>query len=362
MARKHFWQFLVTDEGNPIENAQITIYKAGTEDPAFVYFGEIGGGTVVAPQIRSSKKGYFEFWIADQNEGNGYALDQKFKVAWSAVGVSSGYIDHIDVFSTGIGEVTIPDPSILKNKAVSNALATGWEEHKDSDILNIQPIHGIDVVDISDSSLSGATFTQMNKLVSNSLGRRWTDHESSWYDPAISTDPINQDNNPDPLVDGPHGIQMVDLASVDATVNKLVSNADGRNWDRHRTVTTLDEHTQYVHIDGRRDFTAPVGYTGVLYGALGADDFVTKGNMGGLQHYVYLVAGDWAGAPGAYTADVIHNKGIARPPIVSVYLMVDGTVGELVSPADVINADTNTVVISMPSIPTSLYVTLKWVD
>jgi hypothetical protein len=30
MARKHYWQFLVTDEGNPIENASISIYEAGT--------------------------------------------------------------------------------------------------------------------------------------------------------------------------------------------------------------------------------------------------------------------------------------------------------------------------------------------
>lgn len=292
MARKHYWQFLVTDEGNPIENASISIYEAGSENPVWIFTDELGGsGTASTPQVTTSKKGFFEFWIATDVETNGYPISTKFRVAWSAPGVSGGYIDYIDVFSTAVEPVLIGDTNPDLNKAVSNALATGWENHKNWDVtVDGHPIHGIYGVDVGD------TDPTLSKLVSNFYAKRWTDHESSNYDGTVNifSPPTN-----------PHGILEVDETITGDDRNKLISNTLAKTWNDHALNLIADPHPQYSLVDGTREYTGAVGYqNGVL---LTVDNFSVDGDHagGGVGSYpnVPLTGGGGSGAIGTVTVN-----------------------------------------------------------
>lgn len=62
MARYHYWQFLVNQEGQPINAADINVYLAGTTTPANVYTSETGTAyTNTLPQASTNELGYFEF-------------------------------------------------------------------------------------------------------------------------------------------------------------------------------------------------------------------------------------------------------------------------------------------------------------
>lgn len=98
MARIHFWTYMLNEEGQPLQGAEVTVLLAGTEVPADVYLQEAGGSsTDIAPQCTTNSEGYFEFWIGDVNEIAGYATPQKFKLKWEKIGITSGQIDFIDI-------------------------------------------------------------------------------------------------------------------------------------------------------------------------------------------------------------------------------------------------------------------------
>ena len=350
MARKHYWQFLVTDEGNPIENASISIFEAGTEDPVYIFTDELGNtGNASAPQVNTSKKGFFEFWIADNNENNGYPIATKFKIAWSAPGVSSGFIDYVEVFSTAVQPVTIGDLNSNPNKAVSNALATGWEYHKDWDISLDGPIHGIGAIDSEDTDQT------LTKLVSNWYAKRWTDHESTDY-----TGFTNQLNPPT----NPHGIAGTDAVFdgivVDSALNILVSNDLANRWQNH-VINASEDHLQYSLLDGTRFYTLPVGYDGtVTYAALAGDDFVTKGMNEGFQYSIDITDLDigWTLDGSLYYIEIVHGKGIdvATPPIIQVW---DTTTDRVVLPTGIQNLDTNRVRLEM-TVASNIFVMMQW--
>lgn len=356
MARKHYWQFLVTDEGNPIENASISIYEAGSENPVWVYTDEIGGtGTSSDPQVTTSKKGYFEFWVATDNELNGYPISTKFKLAWSAPGVSGGYIDYIDVFSTAVEPVLLGDSNPDRNKAVSNALATGWEDHKNWDVtIDGHPIHGIYGVDIGD------TDTTLSKLVSNAYAKRWTEHESTDY--TGFTDTFAPPTNP-------HGIEQGDATflSTDATINKLVADSWLKNWEDHRTNVTGDPHPQYSLVNGTKDYTSPLGYTSNydIDTQLALNEFVTKYNIQQRRADFWIGKSDattigadidWTNLGGGlYEALLVHNKGISYPAI-GVW---DYDTAQLISPLEVTVISATTIRIRH-NVDESLFVRMVW--
>lgn len=215
MARYHYWQYLVNREGQPINNANISIYEAGTTTDATVYTSEFGSDTVsVSPHLTTNQLGYFEFWIGDPDETSGYELGKKFKIKWDRSGISSGYIDYINIFPAfeEIDETDNLDSS--KNKLLSNVLAYGWENHKDFNVLTDGfPIHGITYVNTTSSD------NQFNKLISNNLGKGWEDHKN--YTFTTSTTATSGDEA--------HGLAPVVLGDDDPVFNKLVSNNTLKN-------------------------------------------------------------------------------------------------------------------------------------
>ena len=117
MARSHQWYYIQSESGVPVDGAEISVYSAGTTTPMYVYLQELGGSaTNTIPQVTSNDEGYFEFWIADSSEVDGYVSGSKFSVNWSKPGViDDGGIDYID-FTT---------PRVL-SMTTESLSTTGW--------------------------------------------------------------------------------------------------------------------------------------------------------------------------------------------------------------------------------------------
>ncbi len=117
MARQHFFYYITNENGNPVNAADITLYFAGTTTPMYVYLQETGGAaTNTIPQVTSNTEGYYEFWIADSSEINGYVSGSKFSMAWAKAGeIDAGLIEYID-FTT---------PRVL-SMSTESLSTTGW--------------------------------------------------------------------------------------------------------------------------------------------------------------------------------------------------------------------------------------------
>jgi hypothetical protein len=237
MARYHWWGFIVNEAGEPIENAEITIKLAGTEELACVYYDEFGNANSclnpelsAGPQLSTLSNGYYEFWIGDISEPYGYRNDQKFKIEWIRIGVAQGMIDYVNIFP--LGPQTYPvsfnncvSPSMERNKLVSDYLACKWDSHSDHNIVtesgDFSPIHGIEFVDVE--SLD----TVPNKIINNYYGFHWEYHRLSTV----------QDYHPS--AGRPHGMEEVNpLDGSSILRNKLVSNRDLYNL--HGRITDLN--------------------------------------------------------------------------------------------------------------------------
>ena len=201
--KAHFWQYLIDTKGKPIKNANIYVYLAKTEIPAWYYDGEAGNrsyqsfntkdksGTVKV--IKTNSNGYFEFWIGDATEVNGYSASQKFRIVWHKAGVSKGELDNVEI-ATGPVEVDETNTNTIKNRTVSNYLAKKWTDHANEGWLG-RP-HGIEEVDeIDDDSTK-------NCLVSNYLANKWEEHRSM------------------EIMDDPHGLLSI-IEELEGEIDRL---------------------------------------------------------------------------------------------------------------------------------------------
>ena len=98
MARGHFWYYINNSEGQPVVGATVSLYVAGTTTPLYVYDAESGSAAInTIPQLTTDAKGFFEFWVADLSEVNGYVTGSKFTMVWSKIAeIDDGIIEYID--------------------------------------------------------------------------------------------------------------------------------------------------------------------------------------------------------------------------------------------------------------------------
>jgi len=176
MARVHYWQYIVDEEGRPIGGVQIRFYLADiTNTEANIYANSTVGHqtTTSAINLVSNEEGYFEFWVGDEWELNGgYASTQRFRLEWIRTGMREGVIDNIDLFpplyqvnETITGQV-IAEEAVRRNKLISNRLAYNWEQHVEKMVPyspSADAPHNIQPVIICDPD------TEYNKVVSNEL-------------------------------------------------------------------------------------------------------------------------------------------------------------------------------------------------
>lgn len=158
--RYKWFSYLLNEEGQPIKNAEISIYLSETETPAYIYTQIAGGiGNNTAPQLFTDEHGYFEFFVGESNDPLGYDSPQKFKIAWNKTGISVGHNDFLTILPLGL-PININDNSIVYDKVISNNLGRLWNNHM---LDETHLVHGIEEVEL------GSSDTVRNKLISNSM-------------------------------------------------------------------------------------------------------------------------------------------------------------------------------------------------
>ena len=229
MARFHVWKFLRDKDGAAVPAADISVFLAGTSTPAYIYLNEVGGEHVGnTPQLKTNAAGYFEFWIADDNETYGYNTAQKFKISWERIGISTGYIDYVEAFASVIPVNEASDDE-TRNKAVSNALAKSWTDHT-LDFSHL--VHGIEEVDVL------STDTTKNKLISDYIVKNilgdidLLETEVDALASVIASD-FNFRTDTNPASGVAFGIDQININSTDPLKNKLASDALGKIWTDH---------------------------------------------------------------------------------------------------------------------------------
>ncbi len=230
MALIKYFAHLLNEEGQPIPGADISVYLAGSTTDARIYTDHNGSNLVdTSPQLVTNEDGYFEFWIGNPNDPNGYATTQKFKIAWDKEGIAKGYNDYVDIMATFVA-VDLNDNDTTRDRTVSNYLAGLWEDHRTDDS---HTVHGI--LEVNENSGD----TVRNKLVSNALAKGWEDHKDLNYD------------------ESPHNIEQVDetsslTSSTSADKNKLVSNEVAVGWENHKNLD-YDENPHNIGLADETD-------------------------------------------------------------------------------------------------------------
>lgn len=262
MTRVHYFSFIADDNGQPIPGVDVSIFLAGTIIPANIYSNEFGGNVISeAPQLITNEKGYFEFWIGNQEDINGYSNNQKFKINWEKPGITSGYIDWVDIFPQVFPVDEENYTSIVKNKTISNRLAYLWETHRNHDVrTDFFPIHGLEAFNPNgDACAREGLFTveqeQINKVISDKYAYIWDNHSKfSFVDMTIDDSGTSASSAtsaasgefsyyPDTYNTTAHGLQPVQFNDHDEYFNKLVSN---------------EFMTNFASRDGIQSFTQPV--------------------------------------------------------------------------------------------------------
>ena len=174
MARYHYWQYIVDEEGSPLDSVEIRFYLSDQPTvEASIFLNPTTGAvtTTSGKDLKTNADGFFEFWIGDEWEiEGGYSFTQKFRLEWYKAGIVAGAIDPVDIFPPlGPVDETITGQAVgeraKKNKLISNALAYKWNNHIDLLIPSAAP-HDLHPVEVC------STDNQFNKVVSNWLVNR----------------------------------------------------------------------------------------------------------------------------------------------------------------------------------------------
>lgn len=224
MARYHFWQYIVDEEGTPLDNVDIYFHLSGTSDVtdvgADIFLNPTTGAVTQtykgSVRVRTDANGFFQFWVGDQWElEGGYEWDQKFRLSWEKAGIINGFIDPVDIFpplapvdetSTGQGA----DEKEKKNKLISNALAYKWNNHIDLPVPSASP-HDIQPVQLCDLN------NQFNRVVSNQL-------IAKIYEASIGASTVNVDvSGASMIVSATSGAEWVYNAQQSSPVGDAVS-------------------------------------------------------------------------------------------------------------------------------------------
>lgn len=173
MGRLHHWYYLKDKEGRPILNAGLNLYLTTTNTEAVIYDSAAASASIDQSTWLTGASGFFNFFIGDQFETLyvGYEPNQEFDLSWASSAaiyaddeIPSGTINNIQLLPK-IFTVDETNQLSIRNKMVSNALATKWDEHPDKTYA--QEPHAILPVDVTDSQ-----DITLNKVVSDDLMNR----------------------------------------------------------------------------------------------------------------------------------------------------------------------------------------------
>lgn len=177
MARVHYWQYIVDEEGRPVNGVEVGFYLEDTTKEtsglteAQIYVNPSVGHTTTTSAIglETDIDGYFEFWVGDKWESEGgYESTQRFRLTWYKAGMARGIINNVDLYpplyeidETLTGQSPAAEAA-RRNKLISNNLAYRWEDHVESQVPSASP-HNIRPVIVCSPDI------EYNKVVSNEL-------------------------------------------------------------------------------------------------------------------------------------------------------------------------------------------------
>ncbi len=82
MAKVRQWLYLKDEEGVPIENAYLNLYLTGTETKAIIFSDSIGT-SLDQSTWTTTTSGFFNFYIGNEWDPDGYDANQEFDLVWS---------------------------------------------------------------------------------------------------------------------------------------------------------------------------------------------------------------------------------------------------------------------------------------
>lgn len=122
MARAHYWQYLLNEEGQPVPYAQINVYDTGSLTPATIYETDVSISPIPSGMMYTEITGFFNFW-ADPND---YPTGMYFDITWSKAGsITAGGVDNV-YLPMAYSQVDEGDTDTTKDKLVSNNQARLW--------------------------------------------------------------------------------------------------------------------------------------------------------------------------------------------------------------------------------------------
>lgn len=160
MGRLYYYQYLKDEEGEPIQDAGLNLYLTGTETEATLFSVSISGSSLNQSTWVTDNNGFFDFYIGDEWDLNGYSANQYFDLEWTSDS-NSGNVEGIQLFPF-MYSVDETDSNDIKNKLLNNELAYQFEQHIDKEYTtDPHSIYPVDTDDPYDSTY--------NKVVSNEL-------------------------------------------------------------------------------------------------------------------------------------------------------------------------------------------------
>ena len=177
--RIHVWHYVLNEEGQPVEDANIRLHLSNSTTEANIFVTETSSSytTCSVADIKTNSEGFFEFWLAGNWETGGYDFSQLFRLRWYRPGIKQGYINNYNPWPNILTWVNTPSGGDVsyRNKFVSNTLVNTWLSHASgsspqlsyNSLIPSASIHGISKVDYS----SGCNNNDYNKVVSNEFFR-----------------------------------------------------------------------------------------------------------------------------------------------------------------------------------------------
>lgn len=182
--------------------------------------------------------------------------------------IISGTVDGRDISIDGAvldahinKQVDISSTDTVKDKHISNILAKGWEDHKNStgNPHNTQHNQLLNIPQVDETS----TDTIKDKHVSNALAKLWTDHINSLHLQLgeTSTTAYRGDRgatayNHATTSGNPHNTTHAQLASIlganpastDTTKDKHISDLMAKQWEEHRLSVSNPHNTTAAQV------------------------------------------------------------------------------------------------------------------
>lgn len=142
MARKHYWQYIIDENGIPVDDAEVRIYLADrpTVEANIFLHPEYGGfSTSSAVDLRTNEDGFFEVWFGDEFEiEGGYGPGQNFKIIWTS-GSSNEIIEKLSFYAPLFPVDLEDDTDDFYHKTLSNVFAYKIDTHTDSIVPSSSP-------------------------------------------------------------------------------------------------------------------------------------------------------------------------------------------------------------------------------